>query len=202
GRGFAVVADEVRQLANKAGEASAQIESLVKKVILQNQQIDKVVVESQKSIAELIESSVEINDVMEQIVTKSKNMKAVIIDSANTAFINTVKLDHAVWKNALYKAITLKEQDRKINRHTECRLGVWYFDKTKHQNHTACPSFGKIDHPHKLVHDSGHAAYEAWQRNDLAMMNQQLNVMEDASVKVVKILEQLDHEVRERKESE
>ncbi|MGL5336204.1 MAG: methyl-accepting chemotaxis protein, partial [Enterovibrio sp.] len=46
GRGFAVVADEVRQLANKAGEASAQIESLVKKVILQNQQIDKVVVES------------------------------------------------------------------------------------------------------------------------------------------------------------
>ncbi|MGL5249548.1 MAG: methyl-accepting chemotaxis protein [Enterovibrio sp.] len=196
GRGFAVVADEVRQLANKAGEASAQIESLVKKVILQNHQIDKVVVESQKSIGEFIKSSVEINHVMEQIVTKSKNMKSVILDSANAAFINTVKLDHAVWKNALYKAISRKESDQKIDRHTECRLGLWYFDKAMHQNHAACPSFSKLDQPHKLVHDAGRAAYEAWQRNDLVVMNEQLNVMEDASLKVVNILEQLNHEVR------
>ncbi|MBV7296523.1 CZB domain-containing protein [Enterovibrio sp. NIFS-20-8] len=191
GRGFAVVADEVRQLASKAGEASSQIEGLVKKVINQNTDIEKLVEESQKGAEEVSASSTQIEAVVVQVVEKSKSMQRVIQNAVVSSFLNTVKLDHAVWKSMVYKYVSNGEFHQTVNRHTECRLGKWYFEGDGAKQFKAMPSFNAIDNPHKQVHESGRQALEAGTRGDFRTMVECLNSMEEGSIRVTDALERL-----------
>lgn len=105
GRGFAVVADEVRQLASKAHEASRQIEGLVKQIVGQAQDIKLIIDDNQASAAEVATSSSQIDAVVAQVLAQSGRMQQVIHSAATTSFLNTTKLDHAVWKNTIYRLI-------------------------------------------------------------------------------------------------
>ncbi|PMN94728.1 methyl-accepting chemotaxis protein [Enterovibrio norvegicus] len=194
GRGFAVVADEVRQLARKAGEASQQIESLVKKVILQNAEIQEFVEESQRGAEEVATSSTQIGSVVHDVIDKSKVMQKVIQDAATTAFLNTVKLDHAVWKSVVYGYISNSDFGKTVNSHTECRLGEWYFKGDGAKYFSQFSSFNKLDRPHKLVHESGKLALESGARGDYTWMVNHLNTMENGSLEVTESLDHLIHE--------
>ncbi|WP_236091647.1 methyl-accepting chemotaxis protein [Aeromonas salmonicida] len=105
GRGFAVVADEVQQLASKAHEASRQIEGLVKQIVGQAQDIKLIIDDNQASAAEVATSSSQIDEVVAQVLAQSGRMQQVIHSAATTSFLNTTKLDHAVWKNTIYRLI-------------------------------------------------------------------------------------------------
>ncbi|MGL6048727.1 MAG: methyl-accepting chemotaxis protein, partial [Aeromonas salmonicida] len=105
GRGFAVVADEVRQLASKAHEASRQIEGLVKQIVGQAQDIKLIIDDNQASAAEVATSSSQIDAVVAQVLAQSGRMQQVIHSAATTSFLNTTKIDHAVWKNTIYRLI-------------------------------------------------------------------------------------------------
>lgn len=52
-----------------------------------------------------------------------------IVDSALNAFIQTTKLDHVVWKADVYSVIfkTSSKSVDDFTRHTDCRLGEWYY---------------------------------------------------------------------------
>lgn len=101
GRGFAVVADEVRNLAGKTHIASEQVEYLVKKVISQTEQIKNMVVQNQTSAMDVSSSSTQIDYVVDNVISRSDRMQQVIKIAATHSFLNTVKLDHAVWKLSL-----------------------------------------------------------------------------------------------------
>ncbi len=93
-----MVADEVRQLASKAHEASSQIEVLVRQIVAQAQEIKSIIDDNQASAAEVATSSSQIDVVVTQVLAQSGRMQQVIHSAATTSFLNTTKLDHAVWK--------------------------------------------------------------------------------------------------------
>ncbi len=191
GRGFAVVADEVRQLAAKAHEASSGIEKLVMQVITQTNGIKTMVDENQQSAAEVSASSAQIDHVVEEVLDRSQHMQAVISNATTAAFLNTVKLDHAVWKNQVYSHVDRQAFDEVVNAHTECRLGKWYFEGYGAKHYSHLPSFRNLDEPHKMVHQSGRDALKAGLAGNTKEMLRHLQIMEDASLKVVNCIDQL-----------
>ncbi len=195
GRGFAVVADEVRQLAGKAHQASNQIEQLVKQIIDQTGQIRSTVEQSRHSATDVATSSSQIGAVVEQVINTSSHMQSVINQSATMAFLNTVKLDHAVWKHNVYQLIQQQRFGDTVNAHTECRLGKWYFEGEGKKRYSGQRSFQQLDTPHKAVHQSGREALAAGQRGDFAGMQQALLQMEQASAQVTDLITQLQQEI-------
>ncbi|MFM4733175.1 methyl-accepting chemotaxis protein [Aeromonas salmonicida] len=191
GRGFAVVADEVRQLASKAHEASRQIEGLVKQIVGQAQDIKLIIDDNQASAAEVASSSSQIDAVVAQVLAQSGRMQQVIHSAATTSFLNTTKLDHAVWKNTIYRLIDQQHFHEPVNGHTECRLGRWYFEGQGAELFAQQPGFRELDGPHKRVHESGKAALHARQQGNIKEMVEQLKTMESASMQVVHCIDRL-----------
>lgn len=191
GRGFAVVADEVRQLASKAHEASRQIEGLVKQIVGQAQDIKLIIDDNQASAAEVATSSSQIDAVVAQVLAQSGRMQQVIHSAATTSFLNTTKLDHAVWKNTIYRLIDQQHSHEPVNGHTECRLGRWYFEGQGADLFARQPGFRELDGPHKRVHESGKAALHARQQGNIKEMVEQLKTMESASMQVVHCIDRL-----------
>lgn len=191
GRGFAVVADEVRQLASKAHEASRQIEGLVKQIVGQAQDIKLIIDDNQASAAEVASSSSQIDAVVAQVLAQSGRMQQVIHSAATTSFLNTTKLDHAVWKNTIYRLIDQQHFHEPVNGHTECRLGRWYFEGQGADLFARQPGFRELDGPHKRVHESGKAALHARQQGNIKEMVEQLKTMESASMQVVHCIDRL-----------
>lgn len=196
GRGFAVVADEVRQLAGKAHQASNQIEQLVRQIIDQTGQIRSMVEQSRHSATDVATSSSQIGTVVAQVINTSGHMQSVISQSATMAFLNTVKLDHAVWKHHVYQLIQQQRYDDSVNAHTECRLGRWYFEGEGKKRYSGKRSFQLLDAPHKAVHQSGREALAAGQRGDFSTMQQALLQMEQASTQVTDLITQLQQDIR------
>ena len=196
GRGFAVVADEVRNLAGKTHSASEQVEALVKQVIDQTEQIKNMVNMNQASAMDISSSSVQIDQVVDDVISRSNHMQGVISIAATHSFLNTVKLDHAVWKNDVYNRIDKRDFNQDVNLHTECRLGKWYYEGygSRHFQHSA--AFKAIEAPHKAVHASGRAALEAIKAGNVKEMLIQLDKMEVASLQVVVNIESLMEEVK------
>lgn len=195
GRGFAVVADEVRQLAGKAHQASNQIEKLVRQIIDQTSQIRGMVEQSQHSAHDVAASSGQIENVVAKVISTSSHMQNVISQSSTMAFLNTVKLDHAVWKHHIYKLIQEQRYGDSVNAHTECRLGKWYFEGEGKKRYSGMRSFQQLDTPHRAVHQSGRDALAAALRGDFQTMQQQLVQMEQASQQVTDLITLLQQEI-------
>lgn len=196
GRGFAVVADEVRQLAAKAHEASGKIEALVHKVIEQTSEIKTMVGENQHSAEEISASSSQIDHVVADVLDRSEHMQTVIKNTTTEAFLNTVKLDHAVWKNNVYSLIEQQSFSQTVNAHTECRLGHWYFEGYGARHYSHLQSFKNLDTPHKKVHECGREALRAGAEGDTQRMLNSLQCMEDASLEVIRCLDRLMEDTR------
>lgn len=197
GRGFAVVADEVRNLAGKTHSASEQVENLVKQVISQTEEIKGMVNQNKDSALDISASSVQIDKVVDHVISRSDHMQKVISVAATHSFLNTVKLDHAVWKNVVYDRINKQKFDEEVNLHTECRLGKWYYDGYGGRHFQKSSSFKAIEAPHKTVHDSGRSALKAAQLGNTEDMLKHLDKMETASLQIIVHIDDLMAEVQE-----
>ncbi|MFB2865851.1 methyl-accepting chemotaxis protein [Aeromonas sp. MdU4] len=195
GRGFAVVADEVRQLARNAHESSSQIEVLVNQIVSQAQSIKSIIDDNQVSADEIATSSSQIDSVVAKVLVQSGEMQEVIHRAATTSFLNTTKLDHVVWKSAIYRQIEQQTFNEPVSGHTECRLGKWYFEGYGAQLFGHCSAFRELDEPHQRVHESGKAALQARQQGDIKTMVAELDAMESASMQVVNCIDRLLGEV-------
>lgn len=194
GRGFAVVADEVRTLAGKAREASTQIDSLVNQVLEQVSSIKTTIDENHVCAEEVSASSAQIGSIVNQVLVKSEHMQKVIYIASNRAFLDTVKLDHAVWKNNVYKLLEEKNFSQQVNSHTECRLGQWYY-KGDGKQFSHMRSYAALEAPHKQVHETGRNAMQSGQQQDLSGLVNSVHAMEGASETVVHQLDRLMDEI-------
>ncbi|MEJ6475388.1 methyl-accepting chemotaxis protein [Pseudoalteromonas piscicida] len=194
GRGFSVVADEVRALATNTNESANEVSDLVKKIIDTTHTTVSAVEEIQASNVTLSDSIGHLNDEYEGIVSCCDSMKDTILVSTTQTFIQTVKLDHVVWKGDVYNVIignSHKSVDDFAD-HTMCRLGKWCSAEgaEKFAGHSA---FKRLDSPHKEVHRAGVEAMKKFKSGDSQGAVQQLNQMERASVEVMDLLDQLGH---------
>lgn len=195
GRGFAVVADEVRSLASKAASSSEQINALVNKIVGQIESIGELMDSSKASSADIAASSVQINSIVDQVINYSDHMKNVIRSTSTSAFLNTVKLDHAVWKAEVYQHISKGDFDKVCPNHKECRLGKWYFEGYGRRNFSHLQSFKDLNIPHKAVHKYGNEALQAGAKGETDELIRSLEAMEKASQQVVEYIDKLQQDV-------
>lgn len=198
GRGFAVVADEVRNLARKASEASDEIGNLVGEISRQTQVASQDIGQVQMLSSDVVASAEQIRAGVDEVVDLSARMHTVIDNSAEDAFIETVKLDHIMWKGEIYSAIINDRLDHVANMadHSSCRLGGWFYQGRGRQLYSGTHSFSAMEEPHRQVHSSGFEAVDAARRGDHREMVRSLHEMEAASMQVAQLLDRLNDERR------
>jgi methyl-accepting chemotaxis protein len=192
GRGFSVVADEVRALATETNKSATEVSELVNGIIQSTAQAVSGVNELRGNNEELEAGITTLNQSYESMVTHCDSMKNTIEDGSLRTFIQTVKLDHVVWKTDVY-AVICGESDKQASEladHMSCRLGQWC-SANAGQPISQNTAFRELDVPHAQVHKCGVAALDAKAKGDNATADAKLVEMERASEKVMALLDRL-----------
>ncbi len=194
GRGFAVVADEVRKLAERTQKATSEVEISVSSLKQNTQEVH----EHSKSMEEL---STESNEKMEtlkgDIATIAENSSIISQENKNiknAMFVTLVKIDHLLFKSNGFKDVFLNNTKAKLARDTECRLGKWYFDGMGKETFSKCPSYSKLQAPHKDVHDNVRKAIEADYTVEADNIKKYLHTAQEAGIKVAQTLDAMLNE--------
>nr|WP_282099286.1 methyl-accepting chemotaxis protein [Pseudoalteromonas luteoviolacea] len=192
GRGFSVVADEVRALANNTNASANEVSDLVTKIIDTTQLTVKDVSVIQDSNKVLSSSIEHLNDEYGQIVTSCGSMRNTISNATQQTFIQTVKLDHVVWKSEVYNVITGSSHKAVTDfaDHTSCRLGKWISGEGA-KLYSDNSAYRRLEQPHREVHKAGVEAVTKFKNGDKQGAVQQLNRMEQASIDVMHLLDEL-----------
>ena len=193
GRGFAVVADEVRALAQKAGEATSQIADLVDTINRETSDADARINETATKTHNVAESAEEVLGTVNEVLVLSRDMHNILGKASQENFLQTVKLDHIVWKNKVYQQfLGVAEMDPEaLVNHTSCRLGKWYYEGEGGKLFSQHSAFRALEAPHRQVHDEGIAAIRAKQADDLPGALAHFRNMEKASETVIDLVSQL-----------
>ncbi|MCK9285034.1 MAG: CZB domain-containing protein [Rhodocyclaceae bacterium] len=72
-------------------------------------------------------------------------------DTSHRAWVELVKLDHILFRLNLIRQILDEPENRDCKKHTECRLGQWYYGNVDDFGNS--PSFKAIEQPHILFHE-------------------------------------------------
>ncbi|MDD2905498.1 MAG: methyl-accepting chemotaxis protein [Sulfurimonas sp.] len=196
GRGFAVVADEVRKLADRTDKAISEINISLQSMKQDVTTLQEKFVHIQEHIQESNNSLIHFNhnmgenaSLMRQAFTKTGN-------TAERVFMSLAKLDHVIWKiNTYLSAVTRKEQFSFVDHHN-CRLGKWYYEGEGASFFKNTQSYGALELPHSVVHNSTHKIFQLLQTENIGseLYIQAFEDMEHASDSVFETLDRILHE--------
>ncbi len=103
------------------------------------------------------------------------------------------KGDHRLWVNRV--AAHLNGQARlevdKLNDHTKCRLGAWYYNEGMEACGTS-DAFKKLEDPHKRVHQIGKEIIQTYDRGEHERANGMFQEMEEVSQKIIALIDNLE----------
>lgn len=192
GRGFSVVADEVRALANNTNTSANEVRELVGEIIHSTTETVDSVTTIQSSNSHLSDGVNQLNTDYESIIAQCSSMSSTIAQAAMSSFIQTVKLDHIVWKGDVY-AVAAGISEKPIDEfadHTMCRLGKWYASEGQ-ENFGKLTAYQQLEAPHRAVHENGVAALKALAGANVKEATRYIEMMESASQQVMELLDQL-----------
>jgi hypothetical protein len=197
GRGFAVVADEVRALAQRASGAAAEIGTLVENISTETRIADAQIREVSLDCRTIAESTDQVVQTAEHALQMAQQMRTVISESADSGFIQAVKMDHVVWKIQVYRAILV---DKSFDPHQlasaeSCRLGEWCRSAEVAAQFGTSRSFHELEGPHRELHGVGVEAIGLFRAGKLHESLDQLKRMETASSRVMLALDRLAQEI-------
>ncbi|MCO7223405.1 methyl-accepting chemotaxis protein [Pleionea sp. CnH1-48] len=192
GRGFSVVADEVRSLANSTNSSASEVAELVNKIIhTTTETVDSVSV-IQDSNTELSQGVNSLNSDYRSILDCCNSMKNTITDATTKTFLQTVKLDHIVWKAEVY-SVALGFSDKSAESfadHNMCRLGQWCNGQGK-EEFGSSSAFRSLTAPHEAVHRNGIEGLSLVRCDNKDDAIKAFRRMEEASVQVMSYLDEL-----------
>lgn len=193
GRGFAVVADEVRTLASNTAGAASEIQEYISKISDYSSIAKTSFSHTAESISEMEATTDNINQVIGEVTTLSDRMVGTISRSSSDTFVETVKLDHVLYKFEIYQHVFgIAEHDvNDFSDHHECRLGKWYYEGDGGRHMSGLPAFKRLEPPHEAVHEAGVAAILAHNAGNHDEELGHLQAMEDASEQVMALLDEI-----------
>ncbi|MDN4501581.1 methyl-accepting chemotaxis protein [Alteromonadaceae bacterium BrNp21-10] len=192
GRGFSVVADEVRALATNTNESAEEVGGLVQKIKVDTDTSVSSVTALQEANGELTQSISMLNESYHRVSGFCESMKNAICNATDNGLLQTVKLDHIVWKTEVYEAALGRSnltKDQLLN-HNECRLGQWYQGEGKNR-YAGNAGFRNLEEPHKRMHAEGVSALAAIEKDDVEQAMAHLHAMEEASSEVMRQLDSI-----------
>ena len=194
GRGFAVVADEVRNLAGRTAEATKEISDLVSKI----NNFSRAAQQSFSGLSEVAagidESVSSVRSVIDEVNGLSDSMVNVISEVTASQFIDTVVMDHLLYKFEVFKVVaglSAKTAEDFVSHH-HCRLGKWYYEGLGGELLDREAAYRSLESPHQKVHDAGVRAIRAHSSGDHSAELAALAEMDHASHQVVNCLNQLE----------
>ncbi len=192
GRGFSVVADEVRSLATETNKSASEVAELVSTIIGSTKDAAGSVENIRDNNLYLTDGVSQLNKNYMSIIDCSKSMKLAITDSSHRSFIQTVKLDHVVWKADIYSVLLGISQKsiQDFADHTMCRLGKWYQNDGA-INFSSNHAFRSLEKPHISVHQNGLEALIQNEEGNETMVLTHIHEMEKASMRVMELLDEL-----------
>jgi len=193
GKGFSVVALEVKKLAENAKSVSDNIKVLTEEFSTNISLITGKSAEIDDECTNIYHISEQVKKTVNEIIDLTQVTSSAVENNAKSSFLNLVKVDHAVWKLNVYKQISEKTYDETaVTSHFECRLGKWYYEGNGANNYAGNKYFEELEPCHADVHVYGKDAIVKAGENNMKESIRLLKNMEDASVKVVKLLSLLD----------
>lgn len=192
GRGFSVVADEVRSLASNTSKSAEEVGGLIARIKQDTESGVKFATALEESNVELSNTIAGLNDSYSGINSTVGAMKSSIVGMTDRSFIQTVKLDHIVWKGEVYE-VALGRSQKSVDSfvdHKQCRLGQWYSGDQSRQ-YQKSSSFKALERPHTDVHQNGINALKQLQSGDVKQSLLSFEKMEQASSQLINILDDL-----------
>ncbi|WP_339722894.1 methyl-accepting chemotaxis protein [uncultured Paraglaciecola sp.] len=192
GRGFSVVADEVRSLASNTSKSAEEVGGLIARIKQDTESGVKFATALEESNVELSNTIAGLNTSYSGINTTVGAMKTSIIEASDSSFIQTVKLDHIVWKGQVYEVALGRSQKsvESFEDHKQCRLGQWY-NSDKSRQYQKNSSYKALERPHSEVHQHGIAALKELQSGDIKQSLLSFEKMEQASAQLINVLDDL-----------
>lgn len=191
GRGFSVLSREVKTLAEEVKHQSGKIEKITGNIHhLASQVCDnaRAVMDTVTTVKKDVELACE---ALEEVISRSARMQEIIRFISRQQFLNTVKLDHIIWKQQVYSFLFNKQKEASVNTHQECRLGKWYYSGEGRTLFAGNEFFRQLEQPHASVHNNGRAALNAFAKGDIDGLSASLARMEQASSQVIVIIDRL-----------
>lgn len=202
GRGFSVVADEVRKLAVKTKKATQEIaQSMtsfthdVEKINAVSNQTQEVATQSVQNISRLVE-------IFRTFATQAGHTLDKTAFTLDTTFSTLVKVDHILFKQNGYSAITegsasLEEEAVEIS-HRDCRLGKWYEQGEGREQFSKLDAYKELLEPHNKYHVTVQRGIKlvqtpAWETNQQVQF-EILNTFyaaENLSFEIVRLLDKM-----------
>ncbi|GAA3911032.1 methyl-accepting chemotaxis protein [Litoribacillus peritrichatus] len=197
GRGFAVVADEVRALAQRAGEAASEISNLVENIDKQTREVDSRSQQMAEKCEDVAINNDQIIGSVNEVINLARTMCTTISDCSDQSFVQTVSLDHVIWKSKVYELISGQSQinENELEDHRGCSFGEWYHHGAGNQKYSHLRSFQRLEEPHRQVHEFGKSVITAYKRNDTSDIHNQLRMMESSSDQMQRCLQDLLNEI-------
>lgn len=190
GAGFSVISREIKQLSGEIQEEAITITSFTGKIQSHAHHIHTDAKDNQKLVVSIRDIAVQAESRLQNMITCSSGMQAIIHFVAIQQFLNTVKLDHVIWKGDIYSRLLDDNADLLVNDHTQCRLGKWYY-ADEGQKFISHDAYRRLERPHKMVHLSGRKALQARAQGCLRDEEMYLSEMESASCSVIQYIDNL-----------
>ena len=203
GKGFAVVASEVKNLANKTSSVALDIENIVKNIQGSIQNTNTEFKSIDETISKIHSSTTNYDEEIRSVYSLTKDSLNALSNLTDNVFMNLAKVDHVIWKINTYKSIYQKKPTFDFVDHHNCRLGKWYLEGEGNKYFSNAPSYIKLEKPHSVVHNSTQKIFNILKNysDDNSFYYQRLKnelvFMEDASVEVFDILNEMLDEVIE-----